>query len=144
LGDYILENNLSSRDARHVIRVFKENLKDHIAQFKRPAINNELECVSTNIGGMMDNDNDDNQSEILFRISKPLLKKSALGVRLSLRIMDEIIDDLDEDDLTFRNSQNVWITKEMLMQHRLRLHEQLDQLLRQSSKLKNLQKATTT
>jgi ParB family transcriptional regulator, chromosome partitioning protein len=144
LGDYILENNLSARDARHVVRVFRGSLKNHVPQFK-DQINNELGYVSTNIrmhSDDDDNNNNNNQSQVLFRIAKPVLRKCTLGIKLSLRVIDEVIGDLDEDDRTFRNSQNVWITKEMLMEHRFRLHEQLDQLLRETKKLKSLQKAT--
>jgi ParB family chromosome partitioning protein len=141
LGDYILENNLSARDARDVVRVFRGSLKNHVVQF-RDQINNELGgYVSTNsrMHGNDDDDDNGNQSKILFRIAKPLLEKCTLGIKLSLRVIDEIIGDLDEDDRTFPNSQNVWITKEMLMQHRLRLHEQLDQLIRETRKLESLQ-----
>lgn len=141
LGDYILENNLSAKEARRVVKVFKENFKDLDVSLDKS--NNEIEFLLPRqlTEEYIDDNNSSsaNQSELLFRVANPLLKRCALGIRLSLRNIDDIIGDI-EDDRASSTLDSFWITKELLMQHRIRLHEQLDQLLRQASKLKNLQK----
>ncbi len=140
LGDYILENNLSAKEARRVVKVFKESGGDLGASFDQS--NSDLEfLLPRRINEENEDDSSSNvsQSELLFRVANPMLKKCALGIRISLKNIDDILGEM-EDDRSSSMSESHWITKELLMQHRIRLHEQLDQLLRQRSKLKHLQR----
>lgn len=129
--DYIAENNLTTREARQIVRVVKDNLKDYdtVLQNRFGWTFDAKDTYST----------DDGLSKLLPYV-QPVLKKFALAIRLSLRNMDEAIEDLESNENLYSSSSYMWIIKEILMQHRLRLHEQMDILLNQLSKLKNLQK----
>lgn len=129
--DYIVENDLTKREARQIVRVVKDNLKDYgIVLHDRIGLAYDVKDLR----------NTDDGLQKLLPYIQPILKQFALAIRLSLHNMDEAIEDLDSNENLYASSSHMWIMREILMQHRLRLHEQMDILLKQLSKIKNMQK----
>lgn len=77
------------------------------------------------------------------------LKKLIVATRILLKDTDSVVEDLDEycqkqeeeerrkkkEDTNSKDLENFWILKEIIMQDRLALHNYLDMLLRERSKL---------
>ena len=91
--------------------------------------------------------------EEISKLSNSIFKKSILSIRIAIKTIDIMLDELveeeeeehfedvasnrqrriiDDDHLYYRK----WFLKEILMQHRLRLHEQIDVLVKQQHKAK--------
>lgn len=128
LGKYIEKNAWNKQETRQVVNVLRKDLnvhdrlqiKDSIASTINPE---DLEQANTQ----------DNTLPKLYDALNARFKKSILGIRISLKNMDEVVEDLD--GIQYDNFQFGWFIKEMIMEHRLRLHQQLDLLLNQRSKL---------
>jgi len=71
-------------------------------------------------------------------------KKCILALRISLKSVDIQLEELERwESNHYRHHKNYfnddkhcykWIVREIIMQHRLRLHDQLDMLLKQQHK----------
>lgn len=128
LGKYIEKNAWNKQETRQVVNVLRKDLnvhdrlqiKDSIASTINPE---DLEQANTQ----------DDTLPKLYDALNARFKKSILGIRISLKNMDEVVEDLD--GIQYDNFQFGWFIKEMIMEHRLRLHQQLDLLLNQRSKL---------
>lgn len=128
LGKYIEKNAWNKQETRQVVNVLRKDLnvhdrlqiKDSIASTINPE---DLEQANTQ----------DNTLPKLYDALNARFKKSILGIRISLKNIDEVVEDLD--GIQYDNFQFGWFIKEMIMEHRLRLHQQLDLLLNQRSKL---------
>lgn len=146
LGKCLIQSKLSTKQARHVIKAIRKDFKNQDVSVD--LINHKMEKFLLSKRIDIDdncrpyNTKDDQLESSLFSIIDACLKKSALSIRLSLGNIDEAIEDV-EDHMENYNlhdhpfvSRNLWIAKEILMQNRIKLHEQIDQLLRQISKLR--------
>ena len=128
LGKYIEKNAWNKQETREVVNVLRKDLnvhdrlqiKDSIASTINPE---DLEQANTQ----------DNTLPKLYDALNARFKKSILGIRISLKNIDEVVEDLD--GIQYDNLQFGWFIKEMIMEHRFRLHQQLDLLLNQRSKL---------
>ncbi len=128
LGKYIEKNAWNKQETREVVNVLRKDLNVHdrlqIKYSIASTINPEdLEQANTQ----------DNTLPKLYDALNARFKKSILGIRISLKNIDEVVEDLD--GIQYDNFQFGWFIKEMIMEHRLRLHQQLDLLLNQRSKL---------
>jgi ParB family chromosome partitioning protein len=130
LGNYVAHNALNKEETRHIVKVVRKNLdirdtvfKDRIAT---TAALKDLEEVKAR---------DDTLSEH-YDALRATLKASILGIRISLKNIDDLVESFE--DIQYSNLRYGWIIKEIIMQHRFRLHEQLDLLLKQNTKLARL------
>jgi ParB family transcriptional regulator, chromosome partitioning protein len=129
LGDYVAQNGLNKEETRQIVKVTRKNLDIHNRLFKDKTADVRLQ----------DLEEDKAQEKGLLEVYDTLgvmLKKSILGVRISLKNIDDIAEDLEE--LQYEDSRYGWIVNEIIMQNRFKLHEQLDLLLKQSIKLSRL------
>jgi ParB family chromosome partitioning protein len=129
LGDYIAQNGLNKEETRQIVKVTRKNfdiqnrlVKDKIASIRLK----DLEEGRAQERGL---------SEV-YDTLRAMLKKSILGIRISLKNIDDVAEELEE--LQYEDSRYGWIINEIIMQNRFRLHEQLDLLLKQSTKLSRL------
>jgi ParB family chromosome partitioning protein len=129
LGDYIAQNGLNREEARQIVKVTRKNFdiqsrlfKDKISDIRLK----DLEEGKAQERGL---------SEV-YDTLRAMLKKSILGIRISLKNIDDIAEELE--GLQYEDSRYGWIINEIIMQNRFRLHEQLDLLLKQSAKLSRL------
>jgi ParB family transcriptional regulator, chromosome partitioning protein len=148
VSQYIKESNPTSREVRQIIKVVSRSPQ----QF-RELFSNRLEdnYYYYNKNNMRETDS----IEEISKLSNSMFKKSILSIRIAIKTIDIMLDELveeeeeeeehsedlahnrqrriiDEDDLYYRK----WFLKEILMQHRLRLHEQIDVLVKQQHKAK--------
>jgi ParB family transcriptional regulator, chromosome partitioning protein len=129
LGDYIAQNGLNREETRQIVKVTRKNFdiqsrlfKDKISDIRLK----DLEEGKAQERGL---------SEV-YDTLRAMLKKSILGIRISLKNIDDVADELE--GLQCEDSRYGWIVNEIIMQNRYRLHEQLDLLLKQSAKLSRL------
>jgi ParB family transcriptional regulator, chromosome partitioning protein len=108
LAEEILREDLSLREVRRAMRSYKE------AQ-----VSGQGRAPFSEYGAM-------SSFESRERRIERGLKQCIVSLKLSMSEFDQTIDRLDEE----------WITKEMLIQHRTQLHEQIDTLLQMRSKMR--------
>jgi ParB family transcriptional regulator, chromosome partitioning protein len=131
LGSYVAQNALNKEETRQIVKVLRKNVDVQDTVFKdRIAAAVKLEDL-----GEANAQVDNGLSEV-YEALRTMLKKSILAVRISLKNIDDIVEDLG--DIQYDNSEYRWIIKEIIMQHRFTLHQQLDLLLKQSTKLSRL------
>ncbi|MDQ5876361.1 MAG: ParB/RepB/Spo0J family partition protein [Thermoproteota archaeon] len=129
LGDYIAQNGLNREETRQIVKVTRKNFDIQNTLFKDKIVAIRLK----------DREEDKSQERGLSEVYETLramLKKSILGIRISLKNIDDVAEELEE--LQYEDSRYGWIVNEIIMQNRFRLHEQLDLLLKQSAKLSRL------
>jgi ParB family chromosome partitioning protein len=129
LGDYIAQNGLNREETRQIVKVTRKNFDIQNTLFKDKIVAIRLK----------DREEDKSQERGLSEVYETLramLKKSILGIRISLKNIDDVAEELEE--LQYEDSRYGWIINEIIMQNRFRLHEQLDLLLKQSAKLSRL------
>ncbi|MDQ3968336.1 MAG: ParB/RepB/Spo0J family partition protein [Thermoproteota archaeon] len=131
LGNYVAKNALNKEETRQMVKVMRNNnLNVHDTVFEdRIATTIKLKDLEE------DKTRDNGLSEV-YKALKDTLKKTILGVRISLKNIDDLVEDLD--NIQYNNLRYGWIIKEIIMENRFRLHEQLDLLLKQSIKLARL------
>jgi ParB family transcriptional regulator, chromosome partitioning protein len=129
LGEYIAQNGLNKEETRHIVKVTRKNLDIHNRLFEDKIADIRLEELEE------DNAQERGLSEV-YDTLRATLKKSTLVIRIGLKNIDDVAEELEE--LQYKDSRYGWIINEIIMQNRLRLHEQLDLLLKQSNKLSRL------
>jgi ParB family transcriptional regulator, chromosome partitioning protein len=130
LGNYVAENRLNKQETRQIVKVARKNSDVDEREFKdKIATTIKLKALEE------DKAQDIRLSEV-YETLRATLKKSILGIRISLNNIDDIAEELES--IQYENSRYGWIINEIIMQNRFRLHEQLDLLLKQSSKLSRL------
>jgi hypothetical protein len=130
LGNYVAANKLNKQETRQIVKITRKNfdidetdLKDNIATTIKLKALEEDKVL-------------DNRLSEVYKTLRATLKKSILGIRISLNNIDDIAEELES--IQYENSRYGWIINEIIMQNRFRLHEQLDLLLKQNSKLSRL------
>jgi ParB family chromosome partitioning protein len=134
LGTYVAQNALNKEETRQIVKVMRNTSDVHDTVFK--------DRVATTTNKLKDLEEDkarDNGLSEVYEALRATLKKSILGVRISLKNMDDLVEDLE--DIQYDNSEYGWIIKEIIMENRFRLHQQLDLLLKESTKLAKLYKS---
>ena len=130
LGNYVAENRLNKQETRQIVKVARKNSDIDEREFKdRIATTLKLKDLEE------DKAQDIRLSEV-YETLRAMLKKSILGIRISLNNIDDVAEELQS--IQYENSRYGWIINEIIMQNRFRLHEQLDLLLKESSKLSRL------
>jgi ParB family chromosome partitioning protein len=129
LGEYIAQNGLNKQETRHIVKVTRKNLDIHNRLLEDKIADIRLQELEE------DNAQERGLSEI-YDTLRATLKKSILVIRIGLKNIDDVAEELEE--LQYKDSRYGWIINEIIMQNRLRLHEQLDLLLKQSNKLSRL------
>jgi len=130
LGTYVAQNALNKEETRQIVKVMRNTSDVHDTVFKdRLATTIKLKDLEE------DKARDNGLSEV-YDALRATLKKSILGVRISLKNIDDLVEDLE--GIQYDNSGYGWIIKEIVMENRFRLHQQLDVLLKESTKLARL------
>ncbi len=133
LGNCIKQNALNKEETRQMVKVIRKNLDVRDRMFKDGIIR------TTTLKDLEDLEElkaQDNTLSEVYDALRDTLKGSTLGVRIALKNIDDLVEGFE--DIQHNNSGFGWIIKEIIMQHRFRLHEQLDLLLKQSAKLVRL------
>jgi len=136
--------NLNTREVRQIVRVARDEPK----KFREIVTNSS--CISIDDlygdGSSVDNNNNNNSEFDMLKLLKSVnvvYKKCILALRISLKSIDIQIEELENNDYCKHPNNHVndseyyyynWIVREIVMQHRLRLHDQLDMLLKQQHK----------
>jgi ParB family chromosome partitioning protein len=129
LGDYIAQNGLNKEETRQIVKVTRKNFDIHNRLFKDKIADIRLKDLEE------DKDQEKGLSEV-YDTLRATLKKSILGIRISLKNIDDVAEELEE--LQYEDSRYGWIIKEIIMENRFRLHQQLDLLLKENTKLARL------
>jgi ParB family transcriptional regulator, chromosome partitioning protein len=131
LGNYVAKNALNKEETRQIVKVMRNNNLDvHDAVFE------DRIATTIKIKDLEEDKARDNALSEVYKALRDTLKKSILGVRISLKNIDDLVEDLE--NIQYNNLRYGWIIKEIIMENRFRLHEQLDLLLKQSIKLARL------
>jgi ParB family chromosome partitioning protein len=129
LGDYIAQNGLNKEETRQIVKVTRKNFDIHNRLFKDKIADIRLKDLEEDKG------QEKGLSEV-YDTLRATLKKSILGIRISLKNIDDVAEELEE--LQYEDSRYGWIIKEIIMENRFRLHQQLDLLLKENTKLARL------
>jgi ParB family transcriptional regulator, chromosome partitioning protein len=130
LGNYIEENALNKQETRRVVKVVRNDLNVRDMLLK--------DRIASTVN-LRDSEQANAQYDTLPKVYDALdaiFERSILGIRISLKNIDELVEDLS--DMQYGNLRYGWIMKEIIMEHRFRLHQQLDLLFNQRSKLERL------
>ncbi len=130
LGDYIAQNGLNREETRQIVKVTRKNFDD----IQNTLFKDKIAAIS--LKDMEEDKAQERELSELYETLRAMLKKSILGIRISLKNIDDVAEELEE--LQYEDSRYGWIINEIIMQNRFRLHEQLDLLLKQSAKLSRL------
>jgi ParB family chromosome partitioning protein len=131
LGNYVAKNALNKEETRQIVKVMRNNNLDvHDTVFE------DRIATTLKIKDLEEDKARDNALSEVYKALRDTLKKSILGVRISLKNIDDLVEDLE--NIQYNNLRYGWIIKEIIMENRFRLHEQLDLLLKQSIKLARL------
>jgi ParB family transcriptional regulator, chromosome partitioning protein len=130
LGNYVTENRLNKQETRQIVKVARKNFDIDEREFK------DKIATSVKLKALEGDNAPDNRLLDVYETLRATLKKSILGIRISLNNIDDVAEELES--IQYENSRYGWIINEIIMQNRFRLHEQLDLLLKQSSKLSRL------
>ncbi len=125
----INENLLSPSIAEELFSIKKEDEKSKLAKLiieKHMTINNIRIMVKEL---KMSDIDSSNESEIVLNkvennIRARSFERTIISIKIAMNRIASIIDDAEDD----------WILYEMLMQHKRRLHEQIDILIKQRKK----------
>lgn len=129
LGKYVEKNAWNKQETRQVVNVLRKDLNIHDRLQIRDRITSTIKDLE------QANAQDSTLSKVYDTLNATF-KRSILGIRISLKNIDEVVEDLD--GIQYDNLEFGWFIKEMIMEHRFRLHQQLDLLLKQRSKLERL------
>jgi ParB family transcriptional regulator, chromosome partitioning protein len=130
LGNYVATNALKKEETRHIVKVMRNNLNVH------DAVLDDRIATTLKLEDLEEDKTRNNALSEVYTALRDTLKKSILGVRVSLKNIDDLVEDLESTQ--YNNSRYGWTIKEIIMENRFRLHEQLDLLLKQSTKLARL------
>src|SRR5215216_972289 len=130
VGNYVAQNALNKQETRQMVRVMRRNLDIQGIVFK------DRLATTIKVKDLEEAKARDNRLSELYEVLRSTLKRSTIGVRISLKNIDDVVEDLE--DTQYDNLECGWIIKEIIMENRFRLHEQLDLLLKQSTKLARL------
>jgi ParB family chromosome partitioning protein len=131
LGNYVAKNALNKEETRQIVKVMRNNnLNVHDTVFE------DRIATTLKLKDLEEDKARDNALSEVYKALRDTLKKSILGVRISLKNIDDLVEDLE--NIQYNNLRYGWIIKEIIMENRFRLHEQLDLLLKQSIKLARL------
>jgi ParB family transcriptional regulator, chromosome partitioning protein len=125
----INENLLGPSIAEELFSIKKEDEKSKLAKLiieKHMTINSVRIMIKEL---MMPDTDDSNESEIVMskvdnNIRSRSFERTIISLKIAMNRIASIIDDVEDD----------WILYEMLMQHKRRLHEQIDILIKQKKK----------
>jgi ParB family transcriptional regulator, chromosome partitioning protein len=131
VGTYVAQNALNKEETRQMVKVMRKNLDVPDAVFE-DKIATTIKLKDLEQAKAKDNSRLSEDYEAL----RSTLKSSILGVRISLKNIDDVVEDLE--DTQYDSLEYGWIIREIIMENRFRLHEQLDLLLKQSTKLARL------
>jgi hypothetical protein len=130
VGNYVAQNALNKQETRQMVRVMRRNLDIQGIVFK------DRLATTIKVKDLDEAKVRDNRLSEVYEALRSTLKRSILGVRISLKNIDDVVQDLDGTQ--YDNLECGWIIREIIMENRFRLHEQLDLLLKQSTKLARL------
>lgn len=130
VGNYVAQNALNKQETRQMVRVMRRNVDIQGIVFK------DRLATTIKVKDLDEAKARDNRLSEVYEALRSTLKRSILGVRISLKNIDDVVEDLE--DTQYNNLECGWIIKEIIMENRFRLHEQLDLLLKQSTKLARL------
>jgi ParB family transcriptional regulator, chromosome partitioning protein len=130
LGNYVAENRLNKQETRQIVKVARENSDIDEREFK------DKIATTLKLKDLEEDKAQDIRLSEVYETLRAMLKKSILGIRISLNNIDDVAEELQS--IQYENSRYGWIINEIIMQNRFRLHEQLDLLLKESSKLSRL------
>jgi len=130
LGTYVAQNALNKEETRQMVKVMRKNLD------VPDAVIEDRLATTIKLKDLEEAKAKDNRLSEVCEALRSTLKRSILGIRISLKNIDDVVEDLE--DTQYDNSEYGWIIKEIIMENRFRLHEQLDLLLKQSTKLSKL------
>jgi ParB family chromosome partitioning protein len=139
-------NKLNTREVRQIVRI----TRDKPQKFREIITNGGYVSIGDLYGNSSSiNNNNTNNNITKFDMTKfsksvdLVYKKCILALRISLKSIDiqlEGLEGLEGNHYQHKNYFNEdehyykWIVREIIMQHRLRLHDQLDVLLKQQRK----------
>jgi ParB family transcriptional regulator, chromosome partitioning protein len=132
IGSYVAENELNKEETRQIVKVMRNNdlyVNDKVFEDRIAATIKRKDLEENKA-------QDNNGLSEVYKALRDALKRSILGIRISLRNIDDLVEDLESTQ--YNNSRYGWTIKEIIMENRFRLHEQLDLLLKQSTKLARL------
>lgn len=130
VGNYVAQNALNKQETRQMVRVMRRNVDIQGIVFK------DRLATTIKVKDLDEAKARDNRLSEVYEALRSTLKRSILGVRISLKNIDDVVEDLE--DTQYDNLECGWVIKEIIMENRFRLHEQLDLLLKQSTKLARL------
>jgi ParB family transcriptional regulator, chromosome partitioning protein len=130
LGNYVAENRLNKQETRQIVKVARKNSDIDEREFK------DKIATTIKLKDLEEDKAPDNRLSEVYETLRAMLKKSILGIRISLNNIDDVAEELQS--IQYENSRYGWIINEIIMQNRFRLHEQLDLLLKENSKLSRL------
>jgi ParB family transcriptional regulator, chromosome partitioning protein len=130
LGNYVAENRLNKQETRQIVKVARKNSDIDEREFK------DKIATTLKLKDLEEDKAQDIRLSEVYETLRAMLKKSILGIRISLNNIDDVAEELQS--IQYENSRYGWIINEIIMQNRFRLHEQLDLLLKESSKLSRL------
>jgi ParB family transcriptional regulator, chromosome partitioning protein len=130
LGNYVAENRLNKQETRQIVKVARKNSDIDEREFK------DKIATTLKLKDLEEDKAQDIRLSEVYETLRAMLKKSILGIRISLNNIDDVAEELQS--IQYENSRYGWIISEIIMQNRFRLHEQLDLLLKESSKLSRL------
>jgi ParB family transcriptional regulator, chromosome partitioning protein len=130
VGNYVAQNALNKQETRQMVRVMRRDLDIQGIVFK------DRLATTIKVKDLEEAKTRNNSLSQVYEALRSMLKRSVLGVRISLKNIDDVVQDLD--DTQYDNLECGWIIREIIMENRFRLHEQLDLLLKQSTKLARL------
>jgi ParB family transcriptional regulator, chromosome partitioning protein len=137
-------DNLNTREVRQIVKA----ARDKPEKFREIIMNNSYISVGDFYGNISSNSSvnskDNNTKCDILKFSKSMnvvYKKCILALRISLKSIDIQLEELENNYYHHYGNDDDggdpcyrWIVREIIMQHRLRLHDQLGILLNQQHK----------
>ncbi|MDQ3902694.1 MAG: ParB/RepB/Spo0J family partition protein [Thermoproteota archaeon] len=132
LGNYIKKNALNKQETRRVVKVLRNdtNVQDMLLK--------EAIASTTSFKDFEQSNTEDDSLPKVYDTLNAMFERSMLGIRISLKNIDDLVEDMSDEQ--YGHLRFGWLIREIIMQHRFTLHQQLDLLLRQRSKLERLHK----
>ena len=129
INKYIMGNKSNFRETRQIVRVIKDK-RQRLHDYLHSKSEQELadyHYINNNITER--GKREDPIFEVCRKLSNSTFKKSILTVRIALKSMDIMLDELGEingsNEYDNQHTSSVkWIICEILRQHRLKLHDQ--------------------
>jgi ParB family chromosome partitioning protein len=128
ISNYVSSNGLSNKEAREIVRVIKIQPEMRRLFEKNSAMHDVMMFIT------------EEQKRSAFKKINLLLKKTALSLKISLTSLDDTLEEMEdyEDELN-ASIPNLWLVKDLIIRHRILLHDQLNEIIHQRKKLSRVQ-----